>query len=119
MLPQKLILNVFVISLFEIAGQMLIKTYYENKQKQIYLFFLGWLMYLGVVYFLLKSYSSGNFAVVNSVWNSITTFSVAVIGWFYYKEQLTKAEMSGIALVVLGFIVIGAFSDGGDRDHKT
>lgn len=115
MLSGKLVLNIFIISLFEIAGQMFIKTYYEQENRKLYLFFLGWLMYLGVIYFLFKSYTYGNFAICNSFWNSITTITVAIIGWVYYKEKLTKYEMAGIGFVVLGFLIIGAFSDGGQR----
>ena len=116
MLPAKLLLNVFVISFFEIVGQMFIKTYYEQENRQIYFFLLGWLAYLGVVYFLFRAYSTGNFAIVNSSWNAVTTFTIAVIGWFYYKEHLTKIEIIGVGLVILGFLVIGAFSEGGQRD---
>ena len=119
MLPARLLLDAAIISIFEIAGQIFIKTFYEQDERKLYFFFLGWFMYLGVVYFLFKSYSSGNFAVVNSVWNSLTTVTVAVIGWFYYKEKLTKAEMIGIGFVVLGFIIIGAFSDGGQRSKES
>lgn len=115
MLPAGLILNTVIISAFEIVGQIFIKTYYEQEDRKLYYFFLGWLMYLGVVYFLYRAYSYGNFAICNSIWNSITTITVAVIGWFYYKEHLTKYEMIGLGLVVLGFLIMGAFSDGGER----
>lgn len=119
MLSGKFVLNVFIISLFEIAGQIFIKTYYEQDDRKLYLFFLGWLMYLGVVYFLFKAYENGNFAISNSFWNALTTVSIAGIGWFYYKEKLTKPEMIGISLVILGFIIIGAFSDGGQRSKES
>ena len=116
MLPAKFVLNIFIISLFEIAGQIFIKTYYEQNDRKLYLFFLGWLMYLGVVYFLFKAYSQGNFAISNSFWNALSTVLIALIGWFYYKEHLTRSEMIGIGFVIVGFIIIGAFSDGGEKN---
>lgn len=119
MLKGKYVLNIFLLSLFEIAGQIFIKTYYEQDDRKLYFFFLGWLMYLGVVYFLYRSYSQGNFAITNAFWNAFTTVLVSVIGWVYYKEHLTTIELVGVSLVVLGFGIIGAFSDGGERSEKS
>ena len=113
MLSGNFVLNVLVVSFFETVGQVFVKTYYEENDKKLYLFFLGWLMYLGVVYFLLRAYDDGNFAITNAFWNALTTVSISLIGIFYYKENLTKAEMVGIGLIVLGFLVIGIFSNGG------
>ena len=118
MLQGNFVLNIFVISLFEIAGQIFVKTYYEQDDRKLYLMFLAWLMYLGVVYFLFISYSDGNFAIANSFWNAVTTIVIAIIGWFYYKEHLNKYELTGIGFVVVGLIIIGVFSDGGEKSKK-
>lgn len=112
MLSGKLILNVLAISAFEIAGQMFIKNYYEQDDRKLYLFLLGWLMYLGVIYFLFRIYFLSNFALANVIWNSITTILITIIGLVYYKEKLTKYEMVGIGVIVIGFLIIGFFSDG-------
>ena len=118
MLQGNFVLNIFVISLFEIAGQIFVKTYYEQDDRKLYLMFLAWLMYLGVVYFLFRAYSDGNFAIANSFWNAVTTIVIAIIGWFYYKEHLNKYELTGIGFVVVGLIIIGVFSDGGEKSKK-
>lgn len=119
MLPIKFVVNVLIISLFEIAGQLFVKTYYEQENRKLYMFFLGWLMYLGVVFFLFRAYSQGNFAITNAFWNAVTTMVVALIGWFYYKEKLNTAEIIGVSFVVGGLIIIGAFSDGGEKGEKS
>lgn len=116
MISSKLLMDVSLIVLFETIGQIFVKTYYEQDDRKLYLLFLGWLMYLPVVYFLFKAYFSSNFALANGLWNAVGTVLVALIGWFYYKEKLTKVEMIGLGLIILGFVVIGMFSDGGARD---
>lgn len=118
MLSGQLILNVLAIVAFETTGQIFIKTFYEEDNRKLYLFFLGWLMYLFALYFLFRSYSYTNFAIANGIWNALSTVLVGLIGFFYYGEHLTKYEIAGLGLVVFGFVIIGAFSDGGAAANK-
>ena len=118
MLHWKFVLNIVIISLFELLAQIFVKTYYEQNDRKLYLIFLSWLMYLGVVYFLYRAYSGGNFAITNSFWNALTTVLVAIVGWVYYKEHLNKYELTGIGFVVVGLVILGTLSDGGEKAKK-
>lgn len=118
MLSSYLILNILAIVAFETIGQVFIKTFYEQDNRKLYIFFLGWLSYLGVVYFLFRAYSYGNFAICNALWNILSTIIIAIIGYIVYGESLTKYEMAGIGLMIAGLGIIGFFSDGGERSEE-
>ena len=82
------------------------RLYYENKNK-LYLAFIAWVLYLGVVFTLVSMYDYSKIAIANALWDSGTIISLSLIGWLYFGESLNMGELSGIALVIIGAVVIG------------
>jgi small multidrug resistance pump len=90
----------------ESLSQFMARLYYENKNK-LYLAFIAWVLYLGVVFTLVSMYDYSKIAIANALWDSGTIISLSLIGWLYFGESLNMGELSGIALVIIGAVVIG------------
>jgi multidrug transporter EmrE-like cation transporter len=106
MISPTLVGLVIAIVILETLGQFMVKLYYENKNK-VYLFFIAWLLYLGVISVLSLMYNYSKIAIANVLWNSGTTILMALVGWFYFGEPLGIGEIAGIILVITGSLTIG------------
>lgn len=66
---------------------------------------------VGVLYILtlpffalaLKKFS---ISVAYAVWSAIGTASIAVIGYFLFKEQMTPVKITAIIMIVIGIIML-------------
>lgn len=47
-------------------------------------------------------------ALANSVWNAGTEVSIALVGWFFFKQKLGARQFAGIAIIMLGMHLLGA-----------
>jgi multidrug transporter EmrE-like cation transporter len=92
--------------ILESLSQFMARLYYENKHK-LFLAFIAWALYLGVVFILVLMYDYSKIAVANALWDSGTILTLSLIGWLYFGEPLNIGEMAGMALVVAGAITIG------------
>ncbi len=73
-------------------------------------------MYLaaGIVVYGLVAYiynlilSSGvKLALANSVWNALSEILVAIVGWLLFGQTLTKKQILGIIIVIVGMNLMG------------
>jgi small multidrug resistance pump len=48
--------------------------------------------------------------VAYAIWSGIGTALVAVLGWLVYRQQLDLPAIAGIALIIIGTIVLNLFS---------
>lgn len=48
--------------------------------------------------------------VAYAIWSGLGIALVAVIGWFFFGQQLNAGELGGIALILAGVVVIQLFS---------
>lgn len=90
----------------ESLSQFMARLYYENKSK-LYLAFMAWVLYLGVVFTLVSMYDYSKIAIANALWDSGTIITLSLIGWLYFGEPLNTGEIIGISLVIIGATVIG------------
>lgn len=72
-----------------------------------------------MIVFYLLSFSSLNFAlkklevsVAYAIWSGLGTAIIVIIGWLWFKEQLSLWKIVSIALIILG--VIGLNLSGGE-----
>jgi small multidrug resistance pump len=96
-------------SILELFAQIFIKTYYDTKQ--VYWFFLGWIFYFVVLYLLYLAYSFTGLAIANAAWSSFTLFLTTIVGIYYYEEELNFMQLLGIALIIVGIILIGIYTE--------
>ncbi len=106
MLGPTLILLIISSIILESLSQFMARLYYENKHK-LYLAFIAWALYLGVVFILVMMYDYSKIAIANSLWDSGTIITLSLIGWLYFGETLNYGELTGMGLVVIGAITIG------------
>lgn len=92
--------------ILESLSQFMARLYYENKHK-LFLAFIAWTLYLGVVFILVMMYDYSKIAIANALWDSGTIISLSLIGWLYFGEPLNTGEIIGMALVIAGAITIG------------
>ena len=114
MIPGKLFLAIVGIVTLETLSQFLARNYYDNSKK-LYYFALAFIFYFPVLVLLVYSYNFASFAIANALWDSGTIIFMATLGWLYFGEQPTTAELIGMGLVVSGAITLGVFSDGGKK----
>ncbi len=47
-------------------------------------------------------------ATANSVWNAGTEVSIALVGWFFFKQKLGRRQIAGILVTMFGIHLLGA-----------
>ena len=106
MIGPTLILLVIAAIALESLSQFMARLYWENKDR-FYLMILAWVLYFGVVSILVLMYDYSKVAISNGLWDAGTIIALSLVGYFYFGEPLNWGEMSGLALVVIGALVIG------------
>lgn len=53
--------------------------------------------------------------IAYAVWSGLGIALISAIGWFLYGQKLDAAALLGIALIVLGVVIINVFSRAGAR----
>jgi small multidrug resistance pump len=92
--------------ILETLSQFVARIYYENKEK-LYLAFIAWAIYLGVIFILVLMYDYSKIAIANALWDSGTIITISLVGYFYFGEPLSMGEIIGLCLVISGALVIG------------
>ncbi|UQZ91203.1 QacE family quaternary ammonium compound efflux SMR transporter [Deltaproteobacteria bacterium Smac51] len=66
--------------------------------------------YIGSYYFLSLTLRHMSLGVAYAIWCALGIILVAVIGVIVFKQSLDGAAIAGLALIVLGVLVINLFS---------
>jgi small multidrug resistance pump len=61
-------------------------------------------------YFMTLSLRTIPLGVMYAIWSGVGIVAISVIGWVLYQQALDLPAMIGIALIVLGVVVINLFS---------
>jgi small multidrug resistance pump len=78
-----------------------------NRPAPLALVILGY----GVSFYLLSlSLQRIPLGVAYAVWSGVGTAAIVGIGWLVYGEGLDAARLAGIALIVIGVVVLNAFA---------
>jgi len=56
-------------------------------------------------------------SIAYAVWSGVGIALVSGIGWFWLGQQLNRGELAGIALILVGTVVIQLFSRSHDSSH--
>ena len=115
MIPLQLFLYISSIVVLETFSQLAARFYHDNSDNRTYLFVLACLLYVGVIFLLVKAYDFASFAIANALWDSGTILAMALLGWLYFGEVPSRGEIVGMSLVVAGALTIGFTSDGGKK----
>ena len=103
-----LIFLVVAISATEALAQYFIQKNSDTKgNTPIYL--VGGIIVYGLVAYIYNLIlSSGmKLALANSVWNALSEILVAIVGWLLFGQKLTKKQILGIVIVIIGMNLMG------------
>ena len=99
------ILNVCLMTLVEIFGNFNIQNYAKsNKTRDLLLGILG---YVGVIYFLTRSFNHGNMLWVSAMWEGMIIVFGSAFAYFYLEERFHHpVQYLGILLGILAMLCV-------------
>jgi small multidrug resistance pump len=94
--------------LFEVAGTMLLPVS-QNFTKLIPTVALS-VFYLCAFYFLTFVVNKLPIAVVYATWSGLGIFTIAILGYIFFKQTLAWQAIIGLFLIVIGVILVNSFA---------
>ena len=93
---------------FEVAGTMLLPVS-QNFSKVIPTFFLA-IFYLSSFYLMTFVMDKLPIAIVYATWSGLGVFTIAILGYFFFKQTLAWQAIAGLLLIVIGVILVNSFT---------
>ena len=104
----KTYLFLFGAILFEVTGTMLLPVT-QNFTKLIPTSILA-ICYLSAFYLLTFVVHKLPIAIVYATWSGLGVFTIAILGYIFFKQTLTWQAILGLFLIVIGVILVNAYS---------
>tara|TARA_B100000700_G_scaffold329606_1_gene451949 strand:- start:200 stop:532 length:333 start_codon:yes stop_codon:yes gene_type:complete len=92
----------------EVCGTMLLPVT-QNFTKLIPTSILA-IFYLTAFYLLTFVVNKLPIAIVYATWSGLGIFTIAILGYFFYKQTLSWQAILGMFLIVIGVILVNTFS---------
>jgi len=99
-----LILAIF----FEVAGTMLLPIT-SNFTKLVPTSILT-VCYLSAFYLLTFVVNKLPIAIVYATWSGLGVFTIAILGYIFFKQTLSWQSILGLFLIVLGVVLVNSFT---------
>lgn len=102
------VLILILILLEAVAESFLTKGSKEINNKKILIWvFLGSFLYILVaILFYVALRIQGDLTVLNTVWQGANIIIISIFGYFFFKEKLSKLQMFGIILTIIGIVLV-------------
>jgi len=118
-----LIILITVITLIEAFGQFLLSVHHHQKGKKTHygiipmklLPIITWLLYGLCTFLLLHSYKYTTMGKAEVYWDAMSAIIVPLIGVIYFGNKINVVGWSGIALIVIGTLML-SFQKSLDKD---
>tara|TARA_B000000475_G_C15671816_1_gene314343 strand:+ start:135 stop:467 length:333 start_codon:yes stop_codon:yes gene_type:complete len=104
----KTYLFLFGAILFEVTGTMLLPVT-QNFTKLIPTSILT-VCYLSAFYLLTFVVDKLPIAIVYATWSGLGVFTIAILGYIFFKQTLSWQAILGLFLIVIGVILVNAYS---------
>tara|TARA_Y100000590_G_scaffold211765_1_gene239964 strand:- start:3168 stop:3500 length:333 start_codon:yes stop_codon:yes gene_type:complete len=104
----KTYLYLFGAIFFEVAGTMLLPLT-NNFTKPIPTFLLA-VFYLFAFYLLTFVTQKLPIAIMYATWSGLGIFTIAILGYIFYKQTLSWQAILGLFLIVVGVVLVNSFS---------
>ena len=98
----------FVAIFCEVAGTMILPTT-QNFTKVIPTSIMA-VCYLSALYFLTHVLDKLPIAVVYATWSGLGIFTIAIFGYFFFKQSLSWQVILGLFFIVVGVVLVNSFS---------
>ena len=92
----------------EVAGTMLLPVS-QNFTKLIPTVALS-IFYLTAFYLLTFVVDKLPIAIVYATWSGLGVFTIAILGYFFFKQTLAWQAIAGLFLIVVGVILVNSFA---------
>ena len=92
----------------EVAGTMLLPVS-KNFTKLIPTFSLA-IFYLVAFYLLTFVVNKLPIAIVYATWSGLGIFTIAILGYIFFKQTLSWQAIVGLFLIVMGVILVNAYT---------
>ena len=93
---------------FEVAGTMLLPVT-QNFTKLIPTVALS-IFYLSAFYFLTFVVNKLPISVVYATWSGLGIFTIAILGYIFFKQTLAWQAILGLFFIVVGVVLVNTFS---------
>ena len=93
---------------FEVAGTMLLPVT-QNFSKVIPTLCLT-LFYLASFYLMTFVVDKLPIAIVYATWSGLGVFTIAILGYIFFKQTLAWQAILGLFLIIVGVILVNSFS---------
>ena len=93
---------------FEVAGTMLLPIT-QNFTKLIPTTALS-IFYLSAFYLLTFVVNKLPIAIVYATWSGLGVFTIAILGYFFFRQTLAWQAIAGLFLIVIGVVLVNSFS---------
>ena len=80
----------------------------QNFTKIIPTFFLA-LFYISALYLLTFVVNKLPIAIVYGTWSGLGIFTVAILGYIFFNQTLSRQSVLGLFLIVIGVVLINYF----------
>ena len=98
-----------IIAIFcEVAGTMLLPAT-QNFSKLIPTAFLT-IFYLTAFYLLTFVVDKLPIAIVYATWSGLGVFTIAILGYIFFKQSLSWQAILGLFLIVIGVILVNSYT---------
>ena len=104
----KTYLFLFGAILFEVTGTMLLPVT-QNFTKLIPTSILA-ICYLSAFYLLTFVVDKLPIAIVYATWSGLGVFTIAILGYIFFKQNLSWQAILGLFLIVIGVVLVNSFS---------
>ena len=92
----------------EVAGTMLLPAS-QNFSKLVPTLALA-IFYLTAFYLLTFVVNKLPIAIVYATWSGLGIFTIAILGYIFFKQTLAWQSILGLFLIVIGVILVNTFS---------
>ena len=100
---------ILLVAIFcEVAGTMLLPVS-NNFTKIIPTVCLA-LFYLTSFYLMTFVMDKIPIAIVYATWSGLGVFTIAILGYFFFKQTLAWQAITGLFLIVIGVILVNSFA---------
>ena len=94
--------------IFEVSGTMLLPVT-KNFTKPLPTIALA-IFYLSAFYLLTFVVNKLPISIVYATWSGLGIFTIAILGYIFYKQSLNWQAIAGLFLIVVGVVLVNIYS---------
>jgi len=100
----KFIVYILLINLMDLIA--IISAKYYNITKHPLFLLITVLFFGGAGYFFAKSLKFEGMAIANILWIAISVILISIVGYFFFKEEITPIQIAGILTITVGLVLV-------------